>query len=245
MVSDIHGNVAALEAVVSDIARVGVHEVLNLGDVASGALWPAETLELLMREGWRSARGNHDRVVVEGRRLGPSDAHARASLGPEQLAWMAALPERIDVTPGIVAVHGSPRADDEYLTHSVQGGTLRLARPAEVARRLDGTPAVAVLCGHTHLPVSMQSDDGTAVIGAGSVGLQAYEDDAPPSPHLVQNGTPDASYVVIDFERAPTGARIVGVQHRRVSYDHEAAARRAETVGRPDVAVALRTGQVS
>jgi len=243
VVSDIHGNVAALEAVVGDIASSGVHEVLNLGDVASGALWPVETVELLMRKGWRSVRGNHDRTVVAGGRLGLSDEHARSSLRPEQIAWMAELPERIDVTADIVAVHGSPRADDEYLTHSVQDGVLRPALPAEVASRLNGTRAVAVLCGHSHLPASAQSIDGTDVIGVGSVGLQAYEDDDHVRPHVVQNGTPDASYALIDLESSPTGTRIVDLQHRRISYDHEAAARRAEMVGRPEVAFALRTGR--
>lgn len=64
IVSDIHGNLAALEAVALDIQRRGVDAVVNLGDSLSGPLLPRETAEFLMAKGWLSLAGNHERQLL-------------------------------------------------------------------------------------------------------------------------------------------------------------------------------------
>ena len=66
VISDIHGNLPALQAVASDLRSRGVRKVLNLGDHLSGPLWPRETLAFLRRMDWTHIRGNHDRNLVEG-----------------------------------------------------------------------------------------------------------------------------------------------------------------------------------
>ena len=63
VLSDIHGNLPALTAVLDDVARHAPDLVLNLGDHASGPLWPRETLELLRRQTWVQIAGNHDRTL--------------------------------------------------------------------------------------------------------------------------------------------------------------------------------------
>src|ERR1700733_2213651 len=95
-VTDIHGNLAALAAVVADIARRAldrpVDRVVNLGDSLSGPLLPRETAAFLMAQDWFHLAGNHERQIL---RHGPagrqkSDAYAHAQLTDEQLAWIAA-----------------------------------------------------------------------------------------------------------------------------------------------------------
>jgi len=114
-------------------------------------------------------------------------------------------------------------------------------RPAnyeEVVDRAGDAQASLILCGHTHVPRSMQLDDGRLVVNPGSVGLQAYDDDLP-YPHKAENGTPHARYAVV--ERTGAGW---SVEHYAVAYDWQAAAEVAARHGREDWAYALRTGRM-
>src|ERR1700693_1028492 len=98
IVSDIHGNLPALEAVVADIGRRGVTRIVNLGDSLSGPLLPLETAHYLMASGWVHLAGNHERQILQaGPDSGSSDvdAYARAQLGAQELDWIAALPQTV------------------------------------------------------------------------------------------------------------------------------------------------------
>jgi predicted phosphodiesterase len=64
VVSDIHGNVLALEAVLADLTGEAPDVVVNLGDCVSGPLWPEETAAILRETSWPTVRGNHDRIVL-------------------------------------------------------------------------------------------------------------------------------------------------------------------------------------
>jgi len=70
-IADIHGNYAALEAVLADIAALGIGEVVNLGDHLSGPLEPQRTADLLIARGFPSIRGDQDRILVDSGRLEP------------------------------------------------------------------------------------------------------------------------------------------------------------------------------
>ena len=63
-ISDIHGNLPALEAVKKDILQRGVDQIVNLGDSLSGPLLPRETAQFIMAEGWYSLAGNHERQIL-------------------------------------------------------------------------------------------------------------------------------------------------------------------------------------
>ena len=78
VVSDIHGNLPALEAVARELANASADAVVNLGDIASGPLWPSETVRWLQQRDWPAIAGNHERQVLapDRARLGPSDAFA-------------------------------------------------------------------------------------------------------------------------------------------------------------------------
>ncbi|MDG2532413.1 metallophosphoesterase family protein [Sphingomonas sp. HITSZ_GF] len=235
VLSDIHGNLPALIAVVADAEARGCTRFLNLGDILSGPLWPAETAAWLMARDWPSIAGNHERQVLTDapERINASDAFTRAALGPAALAWIAGLPATLALD-GMFLCHGTPMSDVTPLTDTLEGDWLRIANAEELAARLAGQGARRILCGHTHVPRLIGLPDGRRVLNPGSVGLQAYDDDHP-RPYRVENGDPLARYAVIDDDR---------ITLHVVAYDHLAAARKAEAEGRPDWAIALATGRM-
>lgn len=246
VVSDIHGNLPALQAVCAAIERAGADRVVNLGDVLNGPLWPAETADWLMARGWPTLAGNHERqlLTLPRERLGATDAHTARVLQPRHLAWLAGLPPTLQLAPDITCCHGTPGSDLAYLLETVtpdlgrEGSRgIRAATPDELRARLAGVTAPLLLCGHSHQPRALQCG-ATLVVNPGSVGLPAYDDDHP-HPHRVETGSPHARWALV--ERGEAGW---SVQFHLSAYDWEAAARRAEDNGRGDWADALRTGCV-
>ncbi len=240
VLSDIHGNLAALNAVLADAARRGFERMVNLGDICSGGLFPRETADHLMALDLPTVRGNHERQVLtlSRERMGLSDRHAVDALRPDQIAWFASLPETLRLTDEVLLVHGTPRSDVEYFLETVEPAGLRQATIDEVRERAAGTGAAVVLCGHTHLPRAVQIEDGPLIVNPGSVGLPAYDDDRP-FPHVVETGSPHARYAVIERRDGRWSAELIAV-----AYDWDQAARDAEAHGRDDWARALRTGRV-
>ncbi len=251
VVSDIHGNLPALEAVLADIAAAGADLTVNLGDIVSGPLWPAETATRLMALGLPTIRGNHERQLgaLPTGRLGAADAFAVAQLQPAQRDWLAALPATLQLDAEVFCCHGTPASDLQYFLETVEGGFagpqqpgLRAATPDEAGERAGaaqrGVAHGVILCGHTHLPRVLQLSDGRLIVNPGSVGLQAYDDDHP-LPHVVENRSPHARYALLT--RHAAGWQ---VELRALPYEHESAARRAEAGGRGDWADALRSGRV-
>jgi predicted phosphodiesterase len=237
-VTDIHGNLAALQAVVQDFQRRGVEQVINLGDSVSGPLLPRPTARYLMASGWLHLAGNHERQLLT---QGPgqwsaADAYAHAQLGAEELAWMAALQPSLAWREDIHLCHASPRSDLEYLLDTVEPGRVRLASGDEVQQRLAGVRAGLVLCGHSHHPRIVRSAAGQLIVNPGSVGLPAFDDEHP-HPHVIENGAPDARYALVEQVHGRWQAELLAVP-----YDHAAMARLAEQRGQPDWAHALRTG---
>ena len=239
-ISDIHGNVAALDAVLADISLRGIGEVVNLGDIASGPLHPRETVDRLMPLGMPTIKDNHERqlLTLAPDQMGQSDRSAVELLREDQLSWMTSLPNSLLMWDEVLLVHGTPGSDVEYFLETVTEHGLRPATIAEVAQRAAGVKAEVILCGHTHLPKVVQLEGGPLIVNPGSVGLPAYEDDKP-HPHHVESGTPQAQYAVL--ERGPDGWRTELVA---VDYDWTLAARYAADHNRLDWANALATGYV-
>ncbi len=240
IVSDLHGNIDALEAVVSDLAEVAPDLVVNLGDCLSGPLDAAACCDRLIDLGWPTVRGNHDRQLLDRpiERMGPSDAATRACLAPRHLTWLATLPETLAPAPGILAFHGAPGDDLAYVVEDVTPTGVRLRSPAETAAVLGPTEAHFLLGGHTHVPRAVELPDGRYYLNPGSIGLPAYEDDEP-FYHVMESGSHHARYAVIDLDRPRPG-----VTFRLVSYDPSRAIARALAGHRFDWAEALETGFV-
>ena len=111
VISDIHGNRLALEAVLEDIAHIGADTVLNLGDRRGGADGSRSARSSSSeRSSLPTVRGNHDRWIVE-RRQGPRRPLRRATCSREKdFAWLGALPATLVVNNEIFLCHGTPRA---------------------------------------------------------------------------------------------------------------------------------------
>jgi diadenosine tetraphosphatase ApaH/serine/threonine PP2A family protein phosphatase len=253
-IADVHGNCFALEAVLADIAALGITEVVNLGDHVSGPLEPRRTADLLMQRGFPSIRGDQDRRLVE---LGPAGTSSRfdhKQLDRNHLDWLASLPPTLIYRDDVLLCHGSPQSDAAWwLDRVTADGSIQPTPIQEVeAEALSieglgveglgieglGLHASLILCGHTHLPRVVRLRDGRLVVNAGSVGCPGY-DGTRPVYHKVQTGTPDACYAIL--ERSPRGW---SVTFRYVPYDHMSMAELARTNGLPVWASALATGWI-
>jgi predicted phosphodiesterase len=247
ILSDIHGNLPALEAVLAEAARSNVDMIVNLGDILSGPLWPAETADRLMALDLPTIAGNHERQVLTqpSEQMSQSDAQTLPLLTARHKAWLASLPATRWVDDGVFCCHGTPTSDLICLMETTEAGHQRHGSPGiraatrdELASRLGGTSAALVLCGHSHVPRLMRLGS-TLVVNPGSVGLQAYHV-AYDHPCRVETGSPHARWALVE-STAGAGWR---VEFRATPYDWESAAARAEQQGRPDWADALRTGFV-
>ena len=239
VISDVHGNLLALEAVLADIGSVDL--TVNLGDLLAGGVQPGETADRLMQLGLPTVRGNHERQVLELQpsAMGKSDQLAHAALTPARRAWLESLPVTIELAAGILAFHGSPDDDLQYLLETVTAAGVRPATEAEVVERLGAhTGWALMLCGHTHLQRSIRLVDGTFIVNPGSVGWPAYDDDAP-LPHKIEAGSPHARYAIVDDASGRWEAEFRAVDY---AWDESAAIARAN--GRDDVSRALLTGRV-
>ena len=238
-VSDIHGNLPALLAVMADIDRRRVDRVINLGDSLSGPLLPEETAQVLMAQEWLHLGGNHERQLLDRpvERMGASDAHARARLSERSLRWIADQQPTHRLDDEVFLCHGSPRSDLEYFLETVTAKGIRLATIDEIGERRIHTPARLMACGHSHLPRALRAPDGCLLLNPGSVGLPGYEDDHGFA-HRVENGSPDARYAIA--ERGRDGCW--SAELRAVPYDFQVMAELARHNGREDWAMPLATG---
>ncbi len=241
-IADTHGNHLALEAVLADIARIGVDLTVNLGDHLSGPLDAARAADLLMEADTTAIRGNHDRWILEQapEEMGASDRWAYDQLTEAHRTWLAALPATRTVDGRIFLCHGTPGDDNAYWLERVHPyGVVGLNAIEEIEAAATGIDCPLILCAHSHIPRAVRLRDGRLIVNPGSVGCPGYDDPTPPIPHIVQTGTPDASYALL--EEAGDGWR---VEFRQVPYDSGAMAALAAARGRPVWASALATGWI-
>lgn len=234
LLSDVHGNRIALEAVLADIdKRGGADETWVLGDLAAIGPDPVGVLERLrLLPDTTFVRGNTDRYLVTGERPGPTADQCRANpdLWPARVqvaeniswtqgavtaagwvGWLAERPleHRTTLSDGtrVLCVHASPGHDDGHGVHpELSEDTLKsIARESEAQ----------LLCvGHTHWPVEL-TIDGVHIINVGSVSN-------PFAPDL------RASYALLESDRE--GYRL---QLNYVDYDHEAVVKQLQEVNHP------------
>jgi predicted phosphodiesterase len=242
VLSDIHGNRWALEAVLEDMDRRGATFLLNLGDTAYGPLDPAGTVARLMDLPLpaRHILGNGDRLVLQGEDVGGptrTELQTYDALNVAQAAWLGSQPSEA-VVGSMRLVHGSPGDDTRYLLETSTERGLRPVTLEHLSLALRDVREDIILCGHSHVPRHVQLPGGKEILNPGSVGLQAFTDDHP-FPHVVQNFSPHARYALLEPDDQGWIVSLVSVP-----YDWESAARKAEENRRPDWARALRSGWI-
>jgi putative phosphoesterase len=232
VLSDVHGNLVALETILADIAAQGTPDATwVLGDLAAFCPWPAETLTRLRGiPNVALLQGNTDRYLVTGRR--PAAAvHSPADWGamPAKLAerdanfrwtverlsyadyeFLRDLPTRLEMDIAgygkIAAVHANAENDETSLLPDTPKDRM-LTYFSSLGARL-------VLYGHTHRPVD-RTLDGMRIVNDGSVGLPL-------------DGNPDPAYALLDFENGDCGVTI-----RRVMYNRDAVIAELERIAHP------------
>ena len=236
-ISDIHGNLSALDAVLSDIARRDVDVTVNLGDILSGPLQPQQTAERLMPLDLPTISGNHERQVLtlHPDKMGASDRYAAEHVGDAQRRWLSSLPGTLWLDDDVFLCHATPASDVDCYLEDFSGTELLPATLASIEERTLGCEAPLIFCGHSHIPKMIQIRTGQLIVNPGSVGIQAYDGNHPVV--RVQMGTPHARYAIAERTSHGWTVELIGV-----SYDWESAACAAEKHGRPEWANALRTG---
>lgn len=240
-IGDIHGNSAALKAVLQDIDLVGVDTIINLGDHFSGPLDAAGTAELLLDREMLSIRGNHDRWLVEKdpSEMGPADLIADSQLNEVHKQWLSSLPSNARIGSDVFLCHGTPQDDLTYWMETVRSdGTVCMEDQDQIERHAIGIESSVIFCGHTHLPRLVRLKDGRLLINPGSVGCPGYTDDKPVH-HAMQSGTPDALYAIAQKRNGQWSASL-----RSVPYDTTEMVKLAKERG-SKWAHALATGWVS
>jgi len=237
VVSDVHGNLTAYQAVLADIAARGITRILNLGDVVGkgprGAACTALTRELCEA----TVRGNWEVFIAgEGPLHSRAQAWWRAELPAEDRRWLVDLPGSLDLHLSgrrVRVLHASPI--DEFTRvhreHSEQEYAMMFEPTTFTGGSTGGEErADVVVYGDIHDPYLRSGREGM-LVNTGSVGNQL--DDPTPS-YVILEGDPDAG------TDAP-----FGVQFVRVSYDVEAEIAATRALDMPEAGafeIELRTG---
>lgn len=166
-ISDIHGNLPALEAVLAEIDREEVDGIVVAGDTAHGP-WPSEVVDLLAEHGARCVRGNCDREVVERcETFGPLAPWSADRLGERRLevvrGWPLTLELPVDGLGTVLVCHSTPDSEDPVYT--------RITPDSELESLFEGVAADVVVCGHTHMQYDRTLVSGIRIVNPGSVGM--------------------------------------------------------------------------
>jgi predicted phosphodiesterase len=240
-IADVHGNHLALEAVLADIRAQGIKEIVNLGDMASGPLDARRTMDALMAIDAVHVRGNHDRWLIDRPfdKMGSWERCAFPQLDASHLDWLCQVPATQVFRNQVFLCHATPSDDNTYWLETVTpDGSVRMTALEAIEKEAKGIPQSLILCGHTHLARAVRLSDGRLVVNPGSVGGPGFRY-SDPYPHLIEAGTPDARYAILELAWANWR-----VTFRHVPYDHEAMAALARQNGQPELAAALATGWI-
>lgn len=187
--SDIHGNLPALQSALEVARRAGAERLVVAGDLVGEGPHPVEVVRELRERGAEAIRGNVDRKVLKlgadagklerrlhrkGRqRRNQAWAALQLAHAPEERGWLADLPDQLNLEIGgrqVLVVHGSPWSDTDYVYPSLTPDGLRAK-----LEPLGGWRPAVLVCGHSHIPFAREVD-GTVVLNCGSVGRPADGD---------------------------------------------------------------------
>lgn len=209
IVSDIHGNLSAFEAVLADLRQVAPDLVLHGGDLADSGSRPVDIVDHIRALGWPGVMGNTDEMLIRPDSLENFARHSsappslwnaireiasatRAALGEDRLTWLQSHPLTVR-QEGFALVHATP--GDPWRTLGETAGE------SEIQDCYKSLDRPAVVFGHTHRPaIRAMFGPVTLLINTGSVGLP-FDGDARASYLLMDNGRPSIRRVEYNLER--------------------------------------------
>ncbi len=223
VISDIHGNMEAVEAVLADIEERECDRIFVLGDYAMAGPEPDSTVQYFMNKKdnpkFTMIQGNTD-LMIAGyseelynslREKAPIMAEALKSdaklLNPLEKEFLKNLPDRQEIElEGVkfLLVHGSPRKNNEDILPDTP--------IEEIEKMLANVDADVVLCGHTHIPCGFQTESKKTVVNDGSIGRPFF---------IPQGGTVKACYLTIEVQNGKCL-----YEHHFVDYNKEQAAKK-------------------
>jgi putative phosphoesterase len=219
VISDIHGNLVALDAVLSALDERGIARMICLGDVAATGPQPREVIGRLRALDCPVVMGNTDDWLLHpaleelddanAQRIQEIDAWCAEQLTTEDRAYLASFQPTISMEleggARLLAYHGSPRSYNEQILPTLSGD--------ELDASLDGREADLYIGGHTHMQM-LRRHRRSLVLNPGSVGLAI--DSAPPFEEPVRN-PPWAEYAIIDT--GPPGELTVELHRKPFDVD--------------------------
>lgn len=208
VISDIHGNMEALNSVLEDIEKNGIKRILLLGDLAIMGAEPNETVSfirsLFSKYDLEIIQGNTDLFILDDELPDVPDfaknsiSYAKETLSQENKEFLKILPQIKSIKIGettILMTHGSPRKNNENI--------LPAKNIEEIKPMIAGVKETLILCGHTHLPAGYQIENKT-VVNVGSVGRPFTEDNK-------------ACYVILEIDENKKDT--FSVEHRFIDFD--------------------------
>ncbi len=219
IISDIHGNLTAFEAVLADLREASPDLVLHGGDLADMGAGGVEIVDRIRDLGWAGVAGNTDEMLYrpeslqEFARQTPQlkslfdtieemAAFTRSALGDERLSWLSRLPAQV-VREGFALLHASPGTFWRAPVPEATDGDLESTYGAL------GRPVV--IYGHVHRPF-VRTVAGVTIVNSGSVGLP-YDGDRRASYVLLDNGTPTIRRVEYDVAKELKALAASGLPH--------------------------------
>ena len=215
ILSDIHGNMQALESVMCDIRVNNCEKVFCLGDLAMAGPEPAKVIDYVRsQKNWTVIQGNTDKMIADftpeillnTEKAFPVMGHALADdvlfLSDDRKEFLKNLPAQKELEVDgvkVLLVHGSPRYNNEDILPDMP--------ISEIEEIIKGVNADIIFCGHTHVPAGYQTNTKQTVVNVGSVGRPMTKE-------------PKSCYCIADFKDG-----CFSLEHRFVDYDREKAAK--------------------
>lgn len=217
LISDIHANEVAFEAVIKDIEQAAADQIVCLGDIATLGPLPCAVVQILRDLNCTCILGNHDAFLLdpelihtytEAPIIVEAVAWCRSQLSGEDLDFIRTFQPYIEFDLNkeyrLLYYHGSPRNHMEYILSTTPSDRLD--------QILGSTTATVMIGGHTHIQM-LRQHKGNLIVNPGSVGLPFKEFVFNRQPEILEH----SEYAIIDIEK-----KNVNVLFRRVSFSQKA-----------------------
>ena len=199
IISDIHGNSLAFEAVLKDIKSRGIETIINLGDHFFGALEPEKVAEMLRANPMLCISGNTDREIlqaIDSNFTKDGMDRVKGDLSPQSIQWLRGLPKTSTCDGLLFVCHGTPESDDEYLLEKITQHGVFVYNDEELIAKTAHIKERIILCGHSHVNRVIYLSNDKIILNPGSVGLPAYLGTGEHR-FAMESMTPHAKYAIV------------------------------------------------